>query len=71
MTMKHDKLIKHLEHCMDYEENWKGTRYDTDHFSYDQYDLEAREGRGHSEGYIEGYCKAMNEVIILLKKESK
>ena len=66
-----DKIIKHLEHCIDYEENYKaGTDYDNG-FGYDQYDLEAREGRGHAEGYTKGYCTAMNEVITLLKKEKK
>jgi hypothetical protein len=69
--MKKVKLIEHLEHCIDYEENWKGSRDYEGDFSYDQYDLDAREGRGRAEGYNEGYCKAMREVIALLKKEKE
>jgi hypothetical protein len=74
MKIETDKIIKYLEHCIEstiYEENYKAGIYYDNGFGYDQYDLQAREGKGHSEGYAKGYCKAMNEVIALLKKENK
>ena len=38
---------------------------------YDKWEQGDREAQGYSEGHSEGYCKAMNEVITLLKKEKK
>jgi|3_EtaG_2_1085321.scaffolds.fasta_scaffold25886_4 hypothetical protein len=69
--MKHAKLIKHLEHCIDYEENWKGTYEDQVGQWFDKWDQGDCEAQGHSTGYSEGYCKAMDEVIALLKKEKE
>jgi len=66
--MKHAKLIKYLEDMIGYEayspdyEEQQGQWFD----KWEQSDCEAQ---GHSVGYSKGYCKALEEVIALLKKE--
>ena len=69
--MELDKIIKYLEGIVEHEE-WTFTSYAEQKGQwYDKWEQGDCEAQGHSIGYSEGYCKAMEEVIALLKKENK
>ena len=69
--MELDKIIKYLEGIVEKEE-WTFTSYAEQKGQwYDKWEQGDREAQGYSEGHSEGYCKAMSEVITLLKKEKK
>ena len=71
MKIETDKIIKYLEEIVEHEE-WTFTSHAEQKGQwYDKWEQGDREAQGYSEGHSDGYCKAMNEVIELLKKEKQ